>query len=198
MTIKKIIALFSIILCSQSIGKTLSVKKYREQLKSEQETEKNISSNVVTLPTKTSIERKKENFISSDKRIRKKIMEIAFSKLNFPYFYGASGEQRFDCSSFIQYVFKKSVNVSLPRVSYEQAAYGTKIDYKNLKEGDIVAFDTLNKNRITHVGLYIGKNRFIHASSGYKKVVVSELKGFYAEKFRYGVKIIWQNQAIKK
>lgn len=184
MNTKKIMVLFSIILCSQSFGKTLSVKKYREQLKREQEASKNLN------PIKTSVRGKKDNFVSADRRIRKKIVEVALSKLNFPYFYGASGEQNFDCSSFLQYVFKTSVNVSLPRVSYEQAAYGTRIDYKNLKEGDIVAFDTLNKNRITHVGLYIGNNRFIHASSGYKKVVISELKGFYAEKFRYGVKII--------
>ena len=189
MNTKKIMVLFSIILCSQSFGKTLSVKKYREQLKREQEVSKNLNPNETALPVKTSVRGKKDNFVSADRR-RKKIVEVALSKLNFPYFYGASGEQNFDCSSFLQYVFKTSVNVSLPRVSYEQAAYGTRIDYKNLKEGDIVAFDTLNKNRITHVGLYIGKNRFIHASSGYKKVVISELKGFYAEKFRYGVKII--------
>ena len=190
MNTKKIMVLFSIILCSQSFGKTLSVKKHREQLKREQEASKNLNPNETALPVKTSVRGKKDNFVSADRRIRKKIVEVALSKLNFPYFYGASGEQNFDCSSFLQYVFKTSVNVSLPRVSYEQAAYGTRIDYKNLKEGDIVAFDILNKNRITHVGLYIGKNRFIHASSGYKKVVVSELKGFYAEKFRYGVKII--------
>ena len=190
MNTKKVMVLFSIILCSQSFGKTLSVKKYREQLKREQEASKNLNPNETALPVKTSVRGKKDNFVSADRRIRKKIVEAALSKLNFPYFYGASGEQNFDCSSFLQYVFKTSVNVSLPRVSYEQAAYGTRIDYKNLKEGDIVAFDTLNKNRITHVGLYIGKNRFIHASSGYKKVVISELKGFYAEKFRYGVKII--------
>ena len=64
-------------------------------------------------------EGKRTNFVSADRRIRKKIVEVALSKLNFPYFYGASGEQNFDCSSFLQYVFKTSVNVSLPRVSYE-------------------------------------------------------------------------------
>lgn len=186
---KKILILFSVVLCSHSFGKTLSVKKYREQLKKEQEI-KNANQNETEPFVKIPVKEKKEKFASADRRMRRKIVETAFSKLNAPYFYGASGNQRFDCSSFLQYVFKTSVNVSLPRVSNEQAAYGTKIDYKNLKEGDIVAFDTLNKNRITHVGLYIGKNRFIHASSGYKKVVVSELKGFYAEKFRYGVKII--------
>ena len=120
MNTKKVMVLFSIILCSQSFGKTLSVKKYREQLKREQEASKNLNPNETALPVKTSVRGKKDNFVSADRRIRKKIVEVALSKLNFPYFYGASGEQNFDCSSFLQYVFKTSVNVSLPRVSYEQ------------------------------------------------------------------------------
>lgn len=195
MKIKKIL-IFLFILTIQSFGnRILSVRRYQANLKKEIESEKATGeileqqkdNNILTT-------KEKRNSVSSKERsVRKKIVETALSKLNTPYLWGASGSNKFDCSSFIQYVYKQSINLSLPRISYEQADFGKKINYRNLKPGDVLAFDTLNKNHITHVGLYIGNNQFIHASSGYGKVVVSELTGFYAEKFRYGVKIIWKS-----
>ena len=107
-----------------------------------------------------------------------------------PYIYGANGNGAYDCSSYVQFVYKKSINVNLPRVSYQQAESGKKVKVNQLKAGDLVAFDTLNRGRISHIGIYIGDNQFIHASSGYKKVVVSQLEGYYADKFKYGVKIL--------
>lgn len=187
---KKKILIF-LVLSTQVFGQRfLSVKKYEENSKKqENEAIETIQKKEIQSSTKKVSERRRK-ISSNEINLRKKIVETALLKLNAPYFFGASGSDKFDCSSFLQYVYKKSLNISLPRVSYEQANAGKKINYKNLEPGDIIAFDTLDKNRITHVGLYIGKNQFIHASSGYKKVVVSELTGFYAEKFRYGVKII--------
>ena len=80
--------------------------------------------------------------------------------------------------------------MDLPRVSYQQAQAGKKATVRQLKAGDLVVFDTLGKNRISHVGIYIGDNQFVHASSGSKKVIISELEGYYAQKFEYGVKIL--------
>ena len=128
--------------------------------------------------------------INKERYYRKAVLDTAFTQMGVPYIYGANGGGAYDCSSFVQYVYKKSLNITLPRVSYEQASFGQKASIKQLRAGDLVAFDTLNKGRISHIGIYIGNNQFIHASSGYKKVVVSELDGYYAKKFKYGVKIL--------
>ena len=160
----------------------ISFRNQREKvLKEQQEQTQN------TKQEKISTKKKPTN---RETLIRQAILETAFSKIDTPYIYGSNGNGAYDCSSYVQFVYKKSINVNLPRVSYQQAESGKKVSVNQLKAGDLVAFDTLGKNRISHIGIYIGNNQFIHASSGYKKVVVSQLEGYYAEKFKYGVKII--------
>ena len=61
---------------------------------------------------------------------------------------------------------------------------------KGIKKGDLLFFETLEKGRISHVGIYIGNRQFIHASSKSKKVTVSDFSGFYQEKFRWAVSVI--------
>ena len=166
----------------------ISFKKQREKEVKEAEERKTqtLESNSADekVVTKNTAKTGKERYY------RKAILDTAFTQMGVPYIYGANGGGAYDCSSFVQYVYKKSLNITLPRVSYEQASFGQKASIKQLRAGDLVAFDSLNKGRISHIGIYIGNNQFIHASSGYKKVVVSELDGYYAKKFKCGVKIL--------
>ena len=113
-----------------------------------------------------------------------KAIEIAKSYLGGKYVWGATGPDAFDCSGFTQYIYKKAYGKNIPRVSYEQAKYGEKVEKKDLQPGDLVFFDTMNKGRVSHVGIYIGNNKFIHAASSKSGIIESELSGYYAKKYR--------------
>jgi hypothetical protein len=93
----------------------------------------------------------------------------------------------FDCSGFVRYVFQHSLNVELPASSAAQFLTGLKIDRKQLEEGDLVFFRTEGK-RISHVGIYLGDGRFIHAPSSGKRVSVSSLAEAYWSKRYAGAK----------
>lgn len=139
------------------------------------------------------IETFENNAIKSNKdreeKIRYKIVEFAKTQIGKPYVYGATGNSSFDCSSFVQYVFKKILGITIPRVSAEQSVFKPKL-HNNIKKGDLLFFETLEKGRISHVGMYIGNRQFIHASSKSKKVTVSDFSGFYQEKFRWAVSVL--------
>ena len=113
------------------------------------------------------------------------MVSYAKSFLGKPYVWGAQGPSSFDCSGFTYYVFKNSANITLPRTSKDQSTYGTTVSKKNLKVGDLVFFDTSGSNsgNISHVGIYIGSNQFIHASSSKEKVVISDFNNYYTNAF---------------
>ena len=114
-----------------------------------------------------------------------KVVSYAKSFLGKPYVWGAQGPSSFDCSGFTYYVFKNSANITLPRTSKDQSTYGTTVSKKNLKVGDLVFFDTSGSNsgNVSHVGIYIGSNQFIHASSSKGKVVISDFNNYYTNAF---------------
>ena len=114
-----------------------------------------------------------------------KVISYAKSLLGKPYVWGAQGPSSFDCSGYTYYVFKNSANITLPRVSQDQSNYGTYVSRSNLRAGDLVFFDTsgANDGNVSHVGIYLGNNQFIHASSSKKKVVISEMTSYYSEAF---------------
>lgn len=124
-----------------------------------------------------------------EEKIRYKIVEFAKTQIGKPYVYGATGNSSFDCSSFVQYVFKKTLGITIPRVSAEQSIFKPKL-HNNIKKGDLLFFETLEKGRISHVGMYIRNRQFIHASSKSKRVTVSNFAGFYQDKFRWAVSVI--------
>ncbi len=92
-----------------------------------------------------------------------------------------------DCSSFVQRVYKKH-GKKLPRTANAQASVGKHIDKNKLKKGDLVFFKNTYKRGISHVGIYLGKDRFIHASSGAKKVTISKLSKKYYRKHYAGAR----------
>lgn len=94
-----------------------------------------------------------------------KIIDTAEDQLGVRYRWGGTSRSGFDCSGFVQWVFARH-GIRLPRTSASQATVGTAVRRSDLKVGDLVFFRTTRSGRISHVGIYIGNNRFIHASSG--------------------------------
>ena len=125
--------------------------------------------------------------------IRSKIEQNAKRFLGYRYVWGATGPNKFDCSGFTQKVFR-IVGINLPRVSREQAKVGEYVPFNALKKGDIVFFDTKHRKtgRVTHVGIYLEDGKFIHASSGGKRVMITSFKqrAFYKNRFLWGRRII--------
>ena len=116
----------------------------------------------------------------------KKIESDAKKKLGKRYVWGASGTKNtYDCSSFTKYVYRKN-GISIPRTSINQSKHGKYVKRKDLKKGDLIFFDTSKRRKgyVNHVGIYLGNNKFIHASSAKKRVVVSSLSKFYAQRYK--------------
>jgi len=121
------------------------------------------------------------------------ILETAKEYLGVEYVWAANGPYAFDCSGYTKYVFKQN-GITIPRYSGNQANVGMKVSFDELQEGDLVFFDTTKKfhKRVNHVGIYIGNNQFIHASSAKKRVTITSFseKKFYKKRFLLGRRVI--------
>ena len=107
----------------------------------------------------------------------------AFNYLGCSYVYGSSGPSSFDCSGFTSFLYKKQ-GVSLPRTSFDQGSAGVYVEKSALKEGDLVFFSNRSDRRINHVGIYVGNNEFIHASTSTRGVVKDSLqKDYYVRNY---------------
>ena len=117
------------------------------------------------------------------------IISLAKRKLGRRYVWGATGGRNtFDCSGLTSYVYKHN-GIKIPRRAIAQSRVGKRISRKNLRKGDLIFFDTSHRRRgyVNHVGIYIGNNKFIHASSAKHKVVITSLnKPFYSQRFKIG------------
>jgi cell wall-associated NlpC family hydrolase len=105
-----------------------------------------------------------------------------------PYRFGGDSERGIDCSAFTRRVYR-SQNVELPRNSREQARVGASVAYASVRTGDLIFFDTSINGGISHVGVYLGRGIFAHASSS-KGVTRSSLKEkYYVKRFVKGGRI---------
>ena len=92
----------------------------------------------------------------------------------------------FDCSGFVRYVFRLGIGVELPRTSAAQFRSGEHVARKDLRSGDLVFFRTSGK-RVSHVGIYLDEDRFIHSPSSGKRVSVSSLsEPYWSRRFAGG------------
>jgi cell wall-associated NlpC family hydrolase/LysM repeat protein len=111
------------------------------------------------------------------------VIRTAYNYRGTPYRYGAAGRGGFDCSGFTSYIFRKQ-GVALPHSAAGQFSEGKRVSSGELKPGDLVFFHTTRRG-ISHVGVYVGKNKFIHASSAGGRVRVDSLNdGYYQSRFR--------------
>jgi len=110
------------------------------------------------------------------------ITSYALSLIGVDYkFGGNTPEQGLDCSGLIRYVFQQATGISLPRTAREQARVGESVAKDKLQPGDLVFFNT-RRFQFSHVGLYIGDNRFIHAPSRGGAVEVVSIDQRYWQK----------------
>ena len=106
----------------------------------------------------------------------------AMTFLGVPYRRGGtSATTGFDCSGFVRSMFEQTVGKVLPRRASEQAAATEKIDKQDLKPGDLVFFNTMRQT-FSHVGIYVGDNKFIHSPRPGKQVKVEDMRDAYWER----------------
>ena len=107
------------------------------------------------------------------------IAKYAQQYVGYPYVYGGSSPRGFDCSGFVTYVCKQFGH-SVNRTASAQMDNGTAVSKSQLQPGDLVFFNNGNsRKRATHVGIYIGGNQFVHASTPTVGVIVSDMNSAY-------------------
>ena len=121
--------------------------------------------------------------IEVEKLTNKKLVDYMHQWYSVPYRIGGTSKEGIDCSAFVQGIVGDAFGVQLPRTAREQALFCSEIEKKDLQEGDLVFFNTTGG--ISHVGLYINNNKFIHASTS-MGVVISDLDEPY-----------WQRRFVK-
>ncbi|NLY44360.1 MAG: C40 family peptidase [Clostridiaceae bacterium] len=119
----------------------------------------------------------------AEEPIGTKIANFSKKFLGVPYRYGGTTTKGFDCSGFAQYVYKQ-FGITINRVANDQKKNGTYVERKNLMPGDLVCFGNPSSGYVDHVGIYVGDNQFIHASSTGSCVKLSSLsEEYYSRKY---------------
>jgi peptidoglycan endopeptidase LytE len=106
-------------------------------------------------------------------------VKVATAFLGAPYRWGGVSLKGLDCSAFVKKIYEL-FDVTLPRTAREQAYVGTTVAREDMIEGDLVFFNT--RRSFGHVGIYIGNNEFVHASSGNRIVRIDNLNESYFNK----------------
>lgn len=112
------------------------------------------------------------------------IILSALSQTGVKYKYGGnSPEGGFDCSGFVRYVFQQAANLTLPHGARAISQLGQTVTQRELKPGDLVFFNTV-RSTFSHVGIYIGNNRFIHSPSAGSAISVTDMgDSYWAKRF---------------
>jgi hypothetical protein len=110
------------------------------------------------------------------------LIREALASRGIRYRWGGVSRGGFDCSGFTRYLYERLRGIQLPHSASRQAHYGQKVARNDLQEGDLVFFHTYRRG-ISHVGIYIGGNRFVHAANTRRRVRVDTLTGYYLKRF---------------
>ncbi|RYY25150.1 MAG: NlpC/P60 family protein, partial [Chitinophagaceae bacterium] len=111
-----------------------------------------------------------------------KLFSFIESWYGTPYRYGGFSKEGVDCSGFTQALMSNIYQLNLPRISAEQYNQSKRISKKELKEGDLVFFKT-NGSSISHVGIYLRNNKFVHASTSGGVMINDLADDYYARRF---------------
>lgn len=128
-----------------------------------------------------------QRFGEVSQSVGNKASELVISAMGFlgvPYRFGGSSlETGFDCSGFVRAMVEQTAGLLLPRTADQQAAATHEIDKSELRPGDLVFFNTLRR-AFSHVGIYVGDNKFIHSPKPGSEVRVEDMRiGYWQTRF---------------
>ncbi|MGW8182751.1 MAG: C40 family peptidase [Burkholderiales bacterium] len=120
------------------------------------------------------------------------VVRHALGYVGIPYRYGGnSAATGFDCSGLVWRVYRQATGIRLPRDTYGISRTGTAIASRELRPGDLVFFNTMRRP-YSHVGIYLGGDRFVHAPSSGGVVSVSHLSNrYWRQRFNGGRRIVY-------
>jgi murein DD-endopeptidase len=108
----------------------------------------------------------------------------AIALVGKPYVYGGADLQGFDCSGMV-YFIHHALGFEVPRTAAEQARAAVSVSKSALQPGDLLFFKTTRSKRVSHVGVYVGENRFVHAPQSGKLIELRNLDDAY-----YGARLV--------
>ena len=149
-----------------------------------------LAEDAVQLPAATQVPES-----SSSDDARNNLAFYALSLSGTPYKYGGnSPDTGFDCSGFVGHVFRHTLGISLPRSAHEIIRLGQAIKINELRPGDLVFYNTL-KRAFSHVGIYLGDDRFIHSPSKGGGIRVENMQEDYWRRHFNGARRITENSS---
>lgn len=115
----------------------------------------------------------------------------AMSLVGTPYRYGGNTpDSGFDCSGLVRYVVSRAANVNLPRTTEQMGQRGTSLDRSEVASGDLVFFNTTGRAN-SHVGIYVGQNRFVHAPATGGTVRLEDMgKSYWASRYNGARRVV--------
>ncbi|MBB1627090.1 C40 family peptidase [Achromobacter sp. UMC71] len=122
--------------------------------------------------------------------LRERVVQAGLAAIGTPYSWGGDdAEEGFDCSGLVLFVYREIAGLELPRTARQQRTEGDTVRNKQqLKPGDLVFFATRGRGTTSHVGIYIGQDKFVHAPRRGAKVRVDEMKNPYWSKRYVGAR----------
>ena len=117
---------------------------------------------------------------------RDKVTNEVIKYIGVPYLWGGDNPSAFDCSGLVQWTIKKTHNILIPRTTklqYNKWSTFFIYDLFKIKPGDIVYFKTYSSSPVSHVGIYVGDNSFIHAPNQNENVMISKIDGYWRNTF---------------
>ncbi|MCW2473446.1 MULTISPECIES: bifunctional murein DD-endopeptidase/murein LD-carboxypeptidase [unclassified Symbiopectobacterium] len=120
--------------------------------------------------------------------VKSKLMDQYASWKGVRYRLGGDSRKGIDCSAFVQRTFREQFGMDLPRSTYEQQETGTQVQRSKLRPGDLVLFRAGSTGR--HVGIYIGNNQFVHASTRAGVMISSMDEVYWNKRYQEGRRVI--------
>lgn len=122
------------------------------------------------------------------------LVNQGMSYLGIPYrFGGTSPETGLDCSGLVQNVFRNALGLDLPRTAREMASLGNRVARNELQPGDLVFFNTMRRT-FSHVGIYLGDGRFLHAPAKGGAVRVESMRtSYWAQRFNGARRLVQED-----
>ncbi|PKO25238.1 MAG: glycoside hydrolase [Betaproteobacteria bacterium HGW-Betaproteobacteria-8] len=158
-----------------------SLQPAKAQTGNQQIAQQQTSKPLETKPHDTKPQEQVEPHSSWSTKVQDVILN-ALSLTGIKYRYGGtSPDTGFDCSGFVRYVFSEAANMALPHNARAISQIGRIISPDQLQPGDLVFYNTM-KSSFSHVGIYLGNNRFIHAPSTGGSIHVAQMNDSYWSK----------------